>query len=647
MGIRIGFLALCPEIIAMVKSASAKLPRDVEVVVEDTNPLDFDCILATAKRLGKDSDIIICRSGTKAQLEHHISLPIIDLPYTLSDVLTAFYEARKKGNNLMLVLSRMADQDLGPWPEVLGITVTKALVDFLEEIEPAVLKAKELGAIVVGGSTQVLYASSFGVESQYILSSEATILESLHKAIDIVRAANKEKERTARLQALLDFAREGIIFLESDNKVGNINTAATEILKTPRAQLIGLDMIDILKRDSNGDEAIESTRTTYPLTGKLLKINNLSIMANIVPIRADQRIIGRVITFFEATRLQNLEHNLRRQMARRAMVAKFNFEDIIGTSQAIEFVKQQAETYATTDSTVAIYGESGVGKELFAQSIHNLSNRRNGPFVAINCSALPKELMESELFGYEEGAFTGAKKGGKEGLFELAHGGTLFLDEIGTMPLELQSKILRVIQEREVTRIGGGSLIPVNVRIIVATNRDLRDAVRKGEFRQDLFFRLNVLPLNVPPLRARPEDILVLAEHFIDSFSKEMGRTINMDIFYGVDLLKDCYWPGNVRELKNFCERFVAMASQQVDQEKLLEQLLAESCQETNSSPTLSVPMNGSWKETWHDLERDLLEQMLNERGITKTALAKSLGISRTALWKKLKEKSAEFPAHT
>ncbi|QGP93148.1 Anaerobic nitric oxide reductase transcription regulator NorR [Neomoorella glycerini] len=641
MRVRVGFLSLCLQITAVVRNISSELP-EVEVVIEEADPLDDQAPLEAAKRLEQCCDIIITRGGTRSQIMSRIAVPVIELPYTYADVLNALYQARDKGKHIMLILHRSQDHDLGPWPGVLGITITKVLVNYRQEIRAAVRKAKELGAVVVGGNLPVEYASSLNIASHLILSERETILQSLQKAIEIVKATHKEKERAARLQALLDFAHEGIIFLEGNNAVAHVNSAATEILKIPREQLMGRKITEVLKTSSDSLEAILNGQVDSPLTGKLLKLDSLSIMANIVPVRVGTQTAGTVVTFFEAARLRNLEHNFRRQLARRAMTARFTLDDIIGRSKAIAAVKQQAAVFAATDSTVAIYGESGVGKELFAQSIHNLSSRKNGPFVAINCSALPKELMESELFGYEEGAFTGAKKGGKEGLFELAHGGTLFLDEIGTMPLELQSKILRVLQEKEVTRLGGNSLIPVDVRIIVATNRDLKEAVRQGEFRQDLYFRLNVLPLYIPPLRERPEDIPLLFEHFARTFSRRLGRRLNLDNLHNVHLLQEYYWPGNVRELVNFCERFVALAGQQGDQDELLKQLLQESRQEFNPGHGLNLLEKGRWKETWQELEKNLLEQVLAESGMTKTALARSLGISRTALWKKLKEKVPE-----
>lgn len=638
MRVRVGFLSLCPQITTMVRNISSELP-EVEVIIEEADPLYDQAPFEAAKRLEQCTEIIITRGGTRSQVMSRISVPVIELPYTYADVLNALYQARDKGKHIMIILYRSQDHDLGPWPEVLGITITKVLVNCRQEGRAAVRKAKELGAVVVGGTLVVEYASSLGISSHLILSGHETILQSLQKAMEIVKATHKEKERAVRLQALLDFAHEGILFLEGDNDIAYVNSAATEILKIPREELMGRKITEVLKTNCDSLEAIINGQADSPLTGKLFKLNGLSIMANIVPVRVGTQTAGTVVTFFEASRLQNLEHNFRRQLARRAMTARFTLDDIIGRSKAITAAKQQAAVFAATDSTVAIYGESGVGKELFAQSIHNLSSRKNGPFVAINCSALPKELMESELFGYEEGAFTGAKKGGKEGLFELAHGGTLFLDEIGTMPLELQAKILRVIQEKEVTRLGGNSLIPVDVRIIVATNRDLKEAVRQGEFRQDLYFRLNVLPLYIPALRERPEDIPLLFEHFVRTFSRRLGRRLNPDHLHNVPLLQEYSWPGNVRELMNFCERFVALAGQQGDQDELLKQLLQESRQEFNPGHGLNLLEKGNWKETWQELEKNLLEQVLAESRMTKTALARSLGISRTALWKKLKER--------
>jgi len=341
-----------------------------------------------------------------------------------------------------------------------------------------------------------------------------------------------------------------------------------------------------------------------------------------------------------------MEFSLRQQLTEKGLVAKFRLDDLIGSSPALEYAKQQVQAFAATGSTVLICGETGTGKEIFAHAIHQLSRRHEGPFVAINCSALPKELIESELFGYEEGAFTGARKSGKPGMFELAHKGTIFLDEIGTIPLELQAKLLRVIQEKEVVRLGGSRVIPIDVRIIAATNCNLEEAVQRGEFRQDLFFRLNVLFLPVPPLRQRREDIPLLFEHFIKKFAARVGYHVAMPDAEEVRLLQRCDWPGNVRELENFAERFVALANYYQDSTQLLQQLLDEKrCGLANRRYQVPVPEEPAREaktaseitQLLTQAERELLYSIGEKVNWNRKKMAEALGVSSTTLWRRLK----------
>lgn len=258
--------------------------------------------------------------------------------------------------------------------------------------------------------------------------------------------------------------------------------------------------------------------------------------------------------------MEKKQYKFREQIIGQGHRAKYTFEDILGKSEIIKKYKKIAKRMAASNSSILITGESGTGKELFAQAIHNSSKRKNYPFVAVNCAAITESLLESELFGYEEGAFTGARKGGKPGLFELAHRGTLFLDEIGEMPLNLQAKLLRVLQEREVMRIGGSNLIKVDVRIISVTNRNLKDMLRKGKFRKDLYYRLSVLPLNLPPLRDRRDDIIPLLNGIKNQLNVDFtltGSAKNALINYN--------WNGNVRELKNYIEYFASLDIKEID----------------------------------------------------------------------------------
>ncbi|MDX5657908.1 sigma-54 interaction domain-containing protein, partial [Clostridioides difficile] len=268
-------------------------------------------------------------------------------------------------------------------------------------------------------------------------------------------------------------------------------------------------------------------------------------------------IEGCLITLKDVNNIEILEQKIRSDSVKRGYVAKYKFNNIIGNSSIIKDCIKKAKKMALTDNPILITGETGTGKEAFTQSIHNHSNRKNKPFVAINCASLPSELLESELFGYEDGSFTGAKKGGKKGLFELAHTGTIFLDEIGDMPHDLQVKLLRVLQEKEIRKIGGTSIIPIDVRILAATNKDLEKLIIENKFRMDLFYRISMFTLDLPPLRKRLEDIPLLLE----SFLKELPyKNIKLDKSL-LEALNSYTWMGNIRELRNCVEYMAYMGS--------------------------------------------------------------------------------------
>jgi transcriptional regulator with PAS, ATPase and Fis domain len=294
----------------------------------------------------------------------------------------------------------------------------------------------------------------------------------------------------------------------------------------------------------------------------------------------------------------------------------------------------RARKYAELDSTtVLILGETGTGKELFAHSIHNESPRAKGPFVAINCAALPENLLESELFGYAEGAFTGARRGGKIGLFEMAHMGTIFLDEIGDMPLNLQSRLLRVIQEKEVMRIGDDRVIPVDVRIIASTNRNLEEDIEKGAFRRDLFYRLNVLKLIIPPLRERKEDIPLLVDLFVEKYSSRLGKKVNGITQKARDLLMNLDYSGNVRELKGVIERAVAFA----ESEYIKEADLGISNQAAKQNDAISRDIfKGNF--TLKEIEIMAIREALAKTRNNISEAARLLGVDRTTIWRKIKE---------
>lgn len=324
--------------------------------------------------------------------------------------------------------------------------------------------------------------------------------------------------------------------------------------------------------------------------------------------------------------------------------AKYTFDDIITQSPLIKHFKSRARSFAATDLPVLITGESGVGKELFAQAIHNSSDRKNKSFVSINCAAIPETLLESELFGYESGAFTGANKKGKLGKFELANGGTIFLDEVGDLPLSMQSKILRVLQENQVERVGGNEVKEIDVRVIAATNSDLLKKIKTQEFRSDLYYRLNVLNLNIPSLRDRREDISLLMEHFSSLFFQKSGiyRRFHQDV---LNLLENYCWPGNIRELKNIVYRLIVMAeSQHITKElipkDIIDEIIGNMAEVVDTSNLIasSNTLNSILKK----IEVKIIEDTLKICDNNKSKAAEFLGIERMTLYRKLKTKEEE-----
>lgn len=333
---------------------------------------------------------------------------------------------------------------------------------------------------------------------------------------------------------------------------------------------------------------------------------------------------------------------MRRQNIKKGLHASTTFgylESTTASPNMLDSIKK-AKQYAKTDSTILITGESGSGKEMFAQSIHNHSDRHNEPFVAINCAALSQNLIESELFGYEEGAFTGAKVGGKPGYFELAHNGTLFLDELGLLPLNIQVQLLRVLQERQVLRIGGTQLIPINIRIIAATNSNLLESVEKGEFRHDLYYRLSVLNISIPPLHQRIDDIPLLIKHYISIFNSQYNKKIKSCSPDFIHLFQSHHWKGNVRELMNYLMRVVILSNNEVltvedikhSEIKLgLDEI--SSLEDNNPSNSISLRPN-----TLNNMELDIIKWYMEKYKGNRTKVCQALNISRTTLWNKLKQ---------
>jgi len=441
----------------------------------------------------------------------------------------------------------------------------------LNHVPPNVKHVIDIGWRVIDVSTLMDIATKLDIlDDKLNRKLEAylsTIIPSGHGLDFMFNSTNKIKNQ---LNIILDIMDDGVLVVDNNSKVIHCNRSLEIILNITEKDILNKKISDLVF----STPSIQSLTDNGGVENCIIK--HIGTSKNLVvtkrPIKVDQRICGYVFIIKDKSEIENLENQLRRQFIDRGYIAKYTFEDIIGISENIIDCKNRARKISRIEAPVLILGESGTGKELFAQAIHNESGRNNKPFLGINCASLSSDLLESELFGYEEGAFTGARKGGKKGLFELSHTGSLFLDEIGELPMYMQAKLLRALQEKEVMRIGGIKIIPVDVRIIAATNQNLKLLVKQGKFRKDLYYRLNVLTLDLPPLRERRNDIPTL----IDNVLRQIGAEHKKMDDRLKSILTNHYWDGNIREFRNCIEYMAYMGDDSLTVKDLPPDFLAE-----------------------------------------------------------------------
>lgn len=461
-------------------------------------------------------------------------------------------------------------------------------------------------------------------------------VKAIEKDLEKRQINNILKEAYNYVGSVMDNVDKGIITVDSDGKINNVNSLVCEILNILGEDLIDEKIDSIIPGWKNIALSFEKDNyKTYIKEIKLLNDTNNRTLVTVKPIKLNEKVVGAVVTLSKKTEMQDNMYTSRS--------AYKTFDDILGESDAILNVITNCKIIANSPSTVLIQGESGTGKEILAQAIHNFSYRRDKKFVAINCGAIPKNLIESELFGYEEGAFTGAKKGGKLGKFEIANGGTVFLDEIGEMPLEMQVHLLRVIQEGRITRIGSEKEIPIDVRIIAATNKDLKEEIKNGTFREDLFYRLSVIPIYLPPLRERKGDVEKLIEHFLRIKAFKLNKNVPKIDENLYNKLINYSWPGNVRELENCIENIVNLdgkISYQFEDEKKdknIEEIRYEHKEcEVNDEDDSGIYIEIGDDFKIKDIEKILIEKAIKHNQYNMSRTARALGISRNTLYYKL-----------
>jgi transcriptional regulator with PAS, ATPase and Fis domain len=441
----------------------------------------FGDALDIARKMESKVNIILSRGATAAYIKENIDTPVVFIPITSFDVLQAVRKLDDSVKEVALFHYDKAIYGISVIEDMFGIKIHEYRFETHEDIERNIVHVIRKGIkTIIGGQVAMRIAKENDLNGIEVSAGTDTISRAIGEAVQIVQESRKTYYQAARIEAAFNAITEGIVITDENDEIVISNTSADQLLG--RHYHPGEKFIDD-SADSRYDMSKESLQANY---NYLRKIRERTINTSNIPVERNGRFVGVVSTFEDVTNIQNLEQNIRQRLSEKGLNARYRFDDIHSQTGSMESIKKLAVSYAATDLTILIEGESGTGKELFAQSIHNASKRAKGPFVAINCAAIPETLLESQLFGYEDGAFSGAAKGGKPGLFELAHNGTIFLDEIGEMPIQLQTRLLRVLQEKEVMRIGGDRNIPINTRIISASNKNLMKMMREGAFFEKL-----------------------------------------------------------------------------------------------------------------------------------------------------------------
>lgn len=467
-----------------------------------------------------------------------------------------------------------------------------------------------------------------------------SIFKDITDAVELAEEVTNLKEVRTMLEAIIQSSDEAISVVDEQGKGILINRAYTKMTGLTDKEVVGKPAgADISEGESMHLKVLETRR---PVRGVRMKVgpNKKDVIVNVAPVIVDGILKGSVGVIHDVSEIQSLtnELNKARQLIR-TLEAKYTFEDIIGESEQMLVALEQAKLGAKTPATILLRGESGTGKELFAHAIHNESDRKYNRFVRVNCAALSETLLESELFGYEEGAFSGARRGGKKGLFEEANQGSIFLDEIGEMTPSTQAKLLRVMQEKEIVRVGGTKAMPVDVRVITATNVNIEKAMAEGKFREDLYYRMNRYPISIPPLRQRLEDIDSLSKRLIQKINLDYGRNVSGLTEQALNRLRSYKWPGNVRELENVLGRAMIFLNPQeewIDEGHI--SFMESEDQEEKEQQELTVSQfeGETLSDAVEAFEAQLIKQTLEKHQFNRTKTAKTLGISIRNLYYKM-----------
>ncbi|MEW6265159.1 MAG: sigma 54-interacting transcriptional regulator [Thermodesulfobacteriota bacterium] len=576
--------------------------------------------------------------------------PVVRIIHSDLDLIKAFKKARETDRRIGFTQYGRKLSGMELIEELLDIEVHQIVFQTHDELERGVYSAffDQGLRVSVGGGISRKVITDLGGVGIVVIPSRSVIEMAFQEARTIAEARRKELGEKERLNTVLQMVEEGVIGVDRFGRMDIYNEAAEQMLGVNLKADLGHSLSRII-REVNLLEVLTKGRSERDM---IKKIGPAEVVVNTLPITIQGQVNGAVALLKEASRIRNINRKLKESLYSRGFTAKHQVSDLRGKSISIKRLINKIIRFAQTEATVLIQGETGTGKEIIAQSIHNGGSRRTQPFVAVNCAALPEALLESELFGYEEGAFTGAKRGGKIGLFELANKGSLFLDEIADIPPSLQVRLLRVLETKEVMRVGGDRYVPVDVRIMASTYKNLQPEVEQGRFRADLYYRLAVLRLQAPPLRERLEDIPFLIEDLLGG-RDSLARSLTPEM---IKALKEYHWPGNVRELRSFMESYLVLLDGEQEPAELFHDLLSEFKQIAAASTAAGPIMvsrppkadlddeyvlpsrpGASLKNIVESFERRVIDQTMENCRFNRMETARRLGISVNTLWRKMK----------
>lgn len=612
---RICYAAYNEDFIELAKGIFKKLGKEIDIQIYDPeNP---------EKLMEKGLRVLMARGGTAMKIRKAVDLPVVEIPIPFEDMIQALNTASRIGRRIGIVGSGNLLQGLDKLNPLLNVQIQQIQAHNEKNTTDQMLKLKNEGIdVIVGGKLQARIAKKLQMNSVRIDFSEKALSYAIDEAEALLDTIFHNLRKNEELNAVLNHTQEGYIAIDINGLITMINKTALKLLPE-KQNPINSPLIEVFPELKGLLDVLETG------TAKLQEIAYLkgtSVLYDLIPLKLNSsERIGAIATFNDTKTITMGEHKIRNRLLDKGLFATYHFDDIKGKSNDIRECIKNAKLFSESDLTVLITGETGIGKELFAQSIHNEGKRKKGPFVAVNCASLPESILESELFGYEEGAFTGAKKSGKPGLFELSHNGTIFLDEISEMPIVLQGRLLRVLQERKVMRLGSDRFIQIDVRIIAATNKKLRELVNENKFRADLFFRLNVLTLSIPPLRERKEDIFEL---FMQFWNHSPGRRKLEIENSAIESLKKYNWPGNARQLKNFMSKISIINTEDVITAETIRKMI------DRFEPSYEDKNEEIFYRAGRTASEEDVKEALRTSGGNQTHAARILNIHRSTLWR-------------